>query len=162
MEIGPDSVVTIHYTLKNGEGKVLDSSDGRAPLAYLQGHGNIVAGLEKQLLGKAVGDKLQAEVPPSEGYGERTGPGPQQVKKKEFGKDAEKLHEGMPFRAASSDGTEVTLWITKIQGSWVHIDTNHPLAGETLHFDVEVLEIREASAEELAHGHVHGIHGHNH
>lgn len=162
MEIGQDSVVTIHYTLTDDEGKVLDSSEGRSPMAYLQGHGNIVAGLEKEMVGKSAGAKLQVTVAPADGYGERTGPGPQQVKKKEFGKDADKLHEGMPFRAASSDGTEVTLWISKIEGAWVHIDTNHPLAGENLHFDIEVLDVRAASPEELSHGHVHGAHGHNH
>ncbi len=160
--IGQDSVVTIHYTLTNDEGKVLDSSNGRAPLAYLQGHGNIVSGLEKELAGKAVGAKLSVDVPASEGYGERTGPGPQQVKKTEFGKDADKLREGMPFQAESSDGNVVTLWVAKIEGAWVHIDTNHPLAGQTLHFDVEIVDIRAATAEELAHGHVHGPHGHNH
>jgi len=162
LQIDLNAVVTIHYTLKGDEGKVLDSSAGRAPLAYLHGHGNIVTGLETALAGQAVGDKIAVSVPPAEGYGERTGPGPQQVKKKEFGKDANKLTEGMPIRASASDGTEVTLWITKVEGSWVHVDTNHPLAGQTLHFDVEVVEIREATPEELAHGHVHGPHGHQH
>ena len=162
LQIDADSVVTIHYTLKNDEGQILDSSDGRSPLAYLHGHSNIVPGLENALVGQKVGAKMNISVPPAEGYGERTGPGPQQVKKKEFGKDADKLAEGMPISAEASDGTRVTLWITKVEGSWVHVDTNHPLAGQTLNFDVEIVDIRAASAEELSHGHVHGPHGHNH
>ena len=161
-QIDADKVVLIHYTLKDDDGTVLDSSAGRAPLAYLHGHANIVTGLENALAGQEVGAKISVSIPPAEGYGERTGPGPQQVKKKEFGKDADKLREGMPIRAQGSDGTDVTLWITKIEGSWVHVDTNHPLAGKTLNFDVEVMEIRAASAEEIAHGHVHGPHGHHH
>jgi FKBP-type peptidyl-prolyl cis-trans isomerase SlyD len=162
MEIGPDAVVVIHYTMKDNAGKILDSSEGQGPMAYLQGHDNVVPGLEKELAGKTAGAKLSVSVSPADGYGERTGPGPQRVKKKEFGKDADKLRQGLSFRADSSDGTPVTLWITKVEGAWVHVDTNHPLAGETLNFEVKVIEVREGSAEEIAHGHVHGAHGHHH
>ena len=160
--IGEGSVATIHYTLSNDEGKVLDTSRGGEPLAFLAGAGNIVTGLENALIGKKVGDTVQVVVPPEDGYGEVTGDGPQAVPKREFGKHASDLREGMPLRLQASDGSPVVVWIHEIRGSRVFIDTNHPLAGKTLHFDVEVLDLREASAEEVAHGHVHGPGGHHH
>lgn len=157
--ISGDKVASIHYTLTNGEGKVLDSSRGRSPLAYLHGHGNIVPGLERQLAGHKVGDKVQAVVPPSEGYGESSGE-PQAVHRREFPKDAQ-IFEGMPFRAQNSEGEEVVLWVHAVKGAQVYVHTDHPLAGETLNFDVEVVEVRDPTDEELEHGHVHGPGGHH-
>lgn len=158
--IGADKVATIHYTLTNEAGKVLDSSRGGSPMAYLHGHGNIVPGLENRLLGAKVGDAFAAVVPPAEGYGEKQGE-PQSVFRREFPKEMT-LQEGMPLRATNSQGEDVVLWIHGIKGDRVFVHTDHPLAGETLRFDVEVMEIRDASAEEIAHGHVHGPHGHHH
>lgn len=153
-------VAAIHYTLTNDDGKVLDTSKGRGPLAYLHGHGNIVPGLERQLAGRRGGEQLKVVVPPEEAYGPRTGDA-QAVHRREFPKDAE-LHEGMPLRATSSDGQEVILWIHAIKGAQIYVHTDHPLSGQTLNFDVEIVEVRDATADELEHGHVHGPGGHAH
>ncbi len=156
--IAPDKVGIFHYTLTDDEGTQLDSSRGGQPLAYLHGHQNIVPGLEKQLEGHTAGDALVAVVPPAEGYGERQGPGPQSVPRKEFPKGMDP-RPGMPVRAQGSAGQEVVLWITKVEGAQVWVDVNHPLAGKTLHFDVEVVGVREPTADELQHGHAHGPEG---
>lgn len=160
--IATNTVVLMHYTLKDDDGAVIDSSEGRPPLAYLHGHKGIVPGLEKALEGKAAGDVLDVSVPPAEGYGEHNGMEPQLVPKSEFGKDAKHLRVGMPIRAQGSDGQTVMLWIVEDRGSRVALDGNHPLAGKTLHFHVEIVSLRAATAEELAHGHVHGPGGHHH
>lgn len=157
--IAQNKVVSIHYTLRNEEGKVIDSSRGGGPMPYLHGHGNIIPGLEKQLEGKKVGDKLTAVVPPAEAHGERTGE-PHAVPRREFPKDMV-LEEHRPFRTQNSAGEEVVLWVHAIKGSRVYIHTDHPLAGQTLTFDVDVLHIRDADAEEIDHGHVHGPGGHH-
>ena len=151
-------VGAIHYRLTTPEGETLDSSAGREPLVYLHGSHNIVPGLESALAGAVAGEERRAEVAPADGYGERTGDGPQSVHRRDFPKDAD-LREGMAFRAQGSDGHEVTLWISKLEGSRVWVDTNHPLAGQTLIFDVTVVAVRAATADEAAHGHAHGIHG---
>lgn len=155
-------VVFIHYTLTGNEGQVIDSSQGRPPLGYLHGYRNIVAGLERALTGRAVGDRFDVAIPPEEGYGLREGPEPQPVPRSEFGKDARHLQVGMSFHATTSDGQNLTLWITDIQGDEVFVDANHPLAGQTLNFAIEVAEVRAATTEELTHGHVHGPGGHHH
>ena len=160
--IADGTVAVIHYTLKDDDGKVLDSSVDGSPMAFLTGGQNIVPGLEAALMGKAKGDQVSVVVAPAEGYGERTGPGPQSVKKSEFGKHAPNLREGMPLRMQASDGSDVTVWITKMEGSRVWLDADHPLAGKNLHFEVSVLEVRDSSDEERAHGHVHGLGGHHH
>lgn len=157
--VASNKVVSIHYTLTNDDGDVLDSSSGGEPLAYLHGAGNIVPGLERQIEGKSVGDKFDAVVPPSEGYGERTGPAPQAISRDAFG-DVE-VEPGMSFVIEDDDGNQTPLWIVDVEEEHVYVDANHPLAGETLHFAVEVIEIRDATAAELAHGHVHGD-GHDH
>jgi FKBP-type peptidyl-prolyl cis-trans isomerase SlyD len=154
------TVVTMHYTLKDPEGEILDTSSGREPLAYLHGASNIVPGLERQLTGKRVGDSVQAVVPPAEGYGERQGP-PQPVERSAFPADAE-LEPGMQVMAQTKDGQAFPLWIVQVTGEEVLVDANHPLAGVTLHFDVEITSLRHASEEEKAHGHPHGPGGHDH
>lgn len=159
--IAAGKVVHIHYTLTNDDGEVLDSSAGGHPLAYLHGYGNIVPGLEEGLEGASTGDQRQVDVAPEKGYGELQGDGPQAVRRSEFPKDMD-LREGMPVRAEDGQGNAVVLWITKVEGAWVHVDINHPLAGQTLHFDVEVTEVRDATDVEIAHGHVHGPGGHHH
>ena len=151
-------VVSIHYTLKTEEGEVLDSSEGGGPLPYLHGADNIVPGLERQLAGKAVGDKLQAIVPAAEGYGERTGEGPQPVPRANFPEGAE-IAAGMVFQAQSPEGEITPIWVVAVEDDEVLVDINHPLAGVTLCFDVEITGIRSATEEEQAHGHPHGLDG---
>lgn len=156
MEIENQRVVLIHYTLKNDQGEVLDSSAGGEPLAYLHGMGNIVPGLEKALTGKKAGDKLHAKVPPEEGYGRRDEKLIQQVPRRAF-QGVRELKPGMRFNSQTGPVT-----ITRVMGDMVTIDGNHALADETLNFEIEVTQVREATGEELAHGHVHGPGGHHH
>ena len=151
----------LHYTLTDDGGTVLDSSRGGEPFAYLHGFSNIVPGLEAALDGKTTGDAFKVSVAPAEGYGERQGPGPQAVHRSEFPKDFEPT-EGRPLRAQDGAGNMITLWITKVEGAQVWVDVNHPLAGQTLNFDVEVMSMRDATDDEKEHGHAHGLHGHAH
>lgn len=160
MQIAADSVVLIHYTLKDDEGKVLDSSAGGEPLAYIQGHGNLVAGLEKALEGKAQGNRVEVSVSPAEGYGNRNEALVQRVPKRSLQRAGE-IRKGMQFQAQTDEGLRV-FTVTTVVGDMVTLDGNHPLADQTLHFDVEVVEVRSATEEELEHGHVHGAGGHHH
>ena len=160
MEITADRVVTIHYTLKDDKGAVLDSSAGGEPLAYIQGHGNLVAGLEKALEGKQDGNTLAVLVSPEEGYGTRNEELIQRVPKRALQGSGE-IKKGMQFQARTEDGMRV-FTVTALAGDMVTLDGNHPLADQTLHFDVEVVGVREATTEELEHGHVHGAGGHHH
>jgi FKBP-type peptidyl-prolyl cis-trans isomerase SlyD len=160
MLIAQDKVVLIHYTLTNEEGKTLDSSAGGEPLAYIHGQGNIIPGLEKALEGKQAGDKLTVKVEPAEGYGERDDRMVQQVPRRQFG--GANVQPGMQFHAQTSQGHTRVVTVTGVVGDMVTVDGNHPLAGEHLTFEVEVTEVREASAEEMEHGHVHGPGGHHH
>ena len=161
MQIAQDKVVLIHYTLTNDGGKVLDSSSGGDPLAYLHGQGNIIPGLEKALEGKQAGDKLNVRVEPAEGYGVRDDSLVQQVPRRAFG-SVSKVEPGMQFHAQSAQGQMRVVTVTHVKGDMVTVDANHPLAGEVLVFDVEVAEVRDATGEELEHGHVHGPGGHQH
>ncbi len=158
--VADKSVVTIHYTLKDSDGEVLDSSAGQDPLAYLHGAGNIVPGLERELTGKKVGDKLNVVVKPEDGYGERQGE-PQKVPLTSFPDDAE-LEAGMQIVAQGPNNEMFPLWVVEVGDDFAMLDPNHPLADVTLHFDVEITEIRAASEEEVAHGHPHGPGGHHH
>jgi FKBP-type peptidyl-prolyl cis-trans isomerase SlyD len=159
--IADGAVVTIHYTLKNPEGEVIDSSVGGEPMDYLHGAENIVPGLESKLTGLAVGAKIQAVVAPEDGYGERSGPEPQPVPRSSFPDEAD-LHEGMQVMARGPEDETFALWVVGVDEDSVVLDHNHPLAGVTLHFDVEVTGIRAATEEEVAHGHPHGPGGHHH
>jgi FKBP-type peptidyl-prolyl cis-trans isomerase SlyD len=159
--LGEGQVGVFHYTLTDDDGNVIDSSSGGAPMAYMHGHHNIVPGLESQMEGKAVGDTFDAEVAPADAYGELSGPGPTAVSKSEFPSDVN-LQVGMAFHAEGNDGTPMALFITDIQGDQVFVDMNHPLAGKTLHFAVEVVEVRPATDDEKTHGHAHGPGGHHH
>ena len=154
MNIAKHVVVSIHYTLKDGAGAVIDTSSGNEPLAYIHGIGNLVPGLEAALEGKGKGTKLDVTVAPAEGYGPRDDKLVQKVPKRMFEGGVE---VGMRFHAGPSVVT-----VTHIIGDMVTIDANHPLAGQDLHFSVEVMDVREASEEELEHGHVHGAGGHHH
>jgi FKBP-type peptidyl-prolyl cis-trans isomerase SlyD len=159
--IGPGKVVSIHYVLTDDDGVELDSSRGQQPLEYLHGAGNIVVGLESGLVGHKVGDRFKVDVAPEEGYGVHDPEGVQRVARDSFPTEVE-LEPGMQFMAEEGDGEAMTIWIQALEGDMVVIDMNHPLAGKTLHFDVEVSGMREATAEELEHGHPHGPHGHHH
>jgi FKBP-type peptidyl-prolyl cis-trans isomerase SlyD len=150
--VAEGKVVNLKYTLKNDEGEVLDKSDAASPFTYLHGAQQIVPGLENALEGLKVGDKKKVEVAPAEGYGELNEDLKLTVNRSQFPANVE-VEAGMQFEAQSPDGQE---------GDKVKIDGNHPLAGQTLHFDVEVLSLRDATEEEKAHGHAHGEHGHHH
>ena len=153
MVIEKDRVVSIDYTLQSASGKIIDSSEGSPPMVYLHGNENIIAGLEKYLLGKKTGDKVSCVVPAKEGYGERDDSLVFKVSKDEFGPGAE-IEPGMQFEAHGEGGAQIVT-VVGIEGDEVTIDANHPLAGMDLHFTVEVRDVREATAEELAHGHIH-------
>lgn len=159
MQIADQCVACFHYTLTNDRGEVLDRSSDE-PLAYLHGGGNIIPGLEKALAGKQVGDKLEVTVDPTQGYGEKRPELIQQVPREAF-QGIDQIETGMSFSAQSNAGP-MRVTVTAVDGDQITVDGNHPLAGETLHFAVEITEVRAASAEELEHGHVHGPGGHHH
>lgn len=160
MQAGENSVVLIHYTLTSDGGETLDSSAGREPLAYLHGFGNIIPGLENALVGKKAGEKLKVTIAAEDAYGVREEGLVQVVPRDAFG-GAPDLEVGMQFQARTPEGIRVVT-IVEVSGDEITLDGNHPLAGETLHFDVEVVEVRAATEEELQHGHVHGEGGHHH
>ena len=160
MNIAKDKVVSIDYTLTNDNGEVLDSSSGREPLAYLQGHNNLIPGLEKELEGKVKGDKLVAIIAPEQAYGTRNEEMVQEVPRENF-ENPEEIKVGAQFQVQMQDHVQIAV-VTDVKDDIITVDMNHPLADETLHFDVEVMEVRDASAEELEHGHVHGAGGHHH
>jgi FKBP-type peptidyl-prolyl cis-trans isomerase SlyD len=160
MQIAPKSVAAFHYTLTDDQNQVIDSSAGRDPLTYLHGGGQIVPGREKQMEGRSAGDKFTAEVPPEEGYGVHHPELMQEVPREAF-QGVEDIQPGMQFQGRGPQG-EINVTVTKVENDKVFIDGNHPLAGKTLHFAIEVTDVREASAEELEHGHVHGAGGHQH
>ena len=152
-EIADEAVVEFHYTLTDNDGKVLDKSEDRGPLAYIQGKQNIVPGLEKQMAGKKVGDKFTAKVPCAEGYGEFHEGMIQAVEKSQFD-GVDNLQIGMQFQVQTEQGM-IVVQVKEVQEDKVVLDGNHPLAGVDLNFDVEVVSIREATEEEAAHGHLH-------
>ena len=150
MKIAKDTVVSIHYTLTDDDGKQLDSSEGKSPLVFLQGHQNIIPGLESELEGKEKGNKLIAKIAPAQAYGEHSPQLIQKVPKTNF-PNPEEIAVGMQFQTMSEAGP-VILTVTGLEAEEVTVDGNHPLAGVTLNFDVEVVEVREASEEEISHG----------
>lgn len=154
MQAKADTVVSIDYTLKGNDGEVIDTSEGREPLAYLHGHGNIVPGLEKALEGKSEGEDVKVKVEPEEGYGPHRDELVQKVSMEAFA-GIDEVEPGMKFNAESAQGPLVVK-VTDIEGDQVTIDANHDLAGEELNFDVTVRGIREASPEELEQGQVAG------
>ena len=157
MTIQLKSVVAIHYTLTDDEGTELDSSIGGDPMVYLHGAGNIIHGLELALLGKQAGDKVKARIEPANGYGEFITDMVQTVPRSLL--EEEDLKVGMRFNTKTEKGP-LAFTVKEIREDEVIVDGNHPLAGLTLHFDVSIEAVREATLEELTHGHVHG-NGHN-
>lgn len=160
MQITANKVVTIDYTLTDEQGQVIDSSQGRDPLAYLHGFNNIIPGLEGALEGRSSGDSMNVVVAPGEAYGERDDALVQSVSRELF-EDAEQLEVGMRFQSVSEQGVRLVT-VVEVADDSVTVDANHPLAGVTLNFDVTVVDVREATQEELEHGHVHGPEGHHH
>lgn len=157
--IGKNAVVSINYTLTNDAGEVMDTSEGREPLTYLHGANNLIPGLEKEMEGKSSGQSFKVTIPPSEAYGE-SNPELIQTLSKEMFKGVDKVEPGMGFTAQGPQG-EQHIVVTAVDGDQVTIDANHPMAGKTLHFAVEIVSVRDASEEEIEHGHVHdGSHGH--
>ena len=160
MQIAERTVASFHYTLTSPQGEVIDSSRGREPLPYLHGVGQIVPGLEKAMVGRVAGDSFQVVVAAAEGYGESNPEMMQTVPRAAFPQDIE-IQPGMQFEAQGPMGP-ITVVVASVDSDSVTIDANHPLAGMPLHFDIEIVEVREASVEEVLHGHVHGPGGHHH
>ncbi|PHS30070.1 MAG: peptidylprolyl isomerase [Methylophaga sp.] len=160
MSIIENSVVVIDYTLTDNDGEVIDSSEGAGPLTYLHGAGNIIPGLEDALLGKEVGEQVKASIEPKDAYGERVEDMKQEVPKELFG-GIDNIEIGMQFQS-ETDAGPVMVTVVEMGEEMITVDGNHPLAGVHLNFDVTIREVREASKEELEHGHVHGEGGHQH
>ena len=161
MQIAANKAVSIDYTLTNDDGEVLDSSVGGAPLVYLHGAGNIIPGLEKALEGKQAGDELNVSIEPEEAYGEYLAELVSTLNRSLF-EGVDELEVGMQFHASGPDGSMQIVTIKALEGDEVTVDGNHPLAGQRLTFQVKVVNVRDASDEEIAHRHIHGEGGHHH
>lgn len=161
MLIAVNKAVSIDYTLTNDAGEVIDSSAGGAPMVYLHGAGNIIVGLEKALEGKRAGDELSVAIEPDEAYGEYSAELVATLGREMF-EGVDELEVGMQFHASGPDGSMQIVTIRDLDGDEVTVDGNHPLAGQRLNFQVKVVDVRDAHAEEIAHGHVHGEGGHHH
>jgi FKBP-type peptidyl-prolyl cis-trans isomerase SlyD len=159
MTIAKDKVAVIDYTLTDDEGNTIDQSKN-GEFAYLHGASNIIPGLEKALEGKIGGYETQVTVAPAEGYGELDPNAIQRIPRNMFPEDMD-IQPGMQFQAQSPEGAMAVLTVVETEDDTVVADSNHALAGKTLHFDVKVISVRDASAEELEHGHVHGPGGHH-
>ncbi len=160
MQITKNKVATVDYTLKDDEGNVLDTSSN-GEFAYLHGASNIIPGLENALEGKQANDEVSVSIAPADAYGEVDPNGIQEIPRDMFPQDME-IQPGMQFHAQTPDGNTLTLTVVEVKENSVVADANHALAGKTLHFDVKVVGVRDATEEELAHGHVHGPGGHHH
>ena len=161
MQVADRCVVTLAYTLRNAGGAVLDQAGAHEPFVYLHGRASIVPGLEQALAGRSAGERCNVTLAPGAGYGERDEGLVQVVERGQFDTRTP-LEVGMQFHTRDRQGQVQMVTITAIAGDDITIDANHPLAGETLHFEVEVLGVREATLEELAHGHAHGPGAHHH
>ena len=160
MNIDKDSVVRFHYTLKDDSGEVLDSADESSPMTYLHGHGSLMPELENALAGKTTGDQVEVKLSAAEAFGEREENAEQRVPLKHLG-GARAWKPGMTAVVHTQQGQrQVT--VLKVGHTMATVDTNHPLAGKALNFNVEIVEVRPASEEELSHGHAHGPGGHHH
>ncbi len=153
MKIDKDCAVSFDYTLSDGSGRLLDSSQDQGPMVYLHGHTNIIPGLESKLSGKAIGDQLKVTVNPDEGYGLRDEDLVHVVQRNQFARP-DQIDVGVQFEAELESGPEV-FTIVAVEGDKITIDGNHPLAGIQLNFDVKIVDVRKATDDEIAHGHIH-------
>jgi len=160
MQIAESHVVTLNYTLTDAQGEIIDQSMDNS-FVYLHGASNIIPGLEKALTGKAVGDSFKVAIAAEDAYGPKMDERIEEVPRSMFPEDTD-IQPGMQFHAQGPQGQAITVTVVAMSEDTVTVDGNHPLAGVELHFDVEVMGIREAEAEELSHGHVHGPEGHDH
>jgi FKBP-type peptidyl-prolyl cis-trans isomerase SlyD len=160
MQIGDQKVVTLHYTLTDNDGKVIDKSEDGS-FAYLHGASNIIPGLEDALTGKSAGEEMSVSVSPEQAYGVRDESMLQQVPKNMF-EDASQIAVGTQFHAQGPNGEMLVVTVMEVQDEHVVVDGNHPLAGVELNFDVKIIDVRDASEEEVEHGHVHAPGGHHH
>lgn len=160
MEIRDGMVVSMHYTLKNDAGDILDTSDGQDPMTFLYGFGNIIDGLERAIEGKTVGDKLDVSIEPADAYGVRDEALQQEIPRSDF-EGIDEIGVGMQFHAETENG-HVPIRVVAVDGDTITVDGNHELADERLHFSVRIEAVREAEVEEIQHGHVHGPGGHHH
>lgn len=160
MEISKDSVVQFHYTLTDENGEQLESSYEGDPVAYLHGHDNMIVGVEKALAGKQQGDEFSATVEPAEGYGEIQADAQQRVPAKHL-QGSPKWVPGM-IATVNTEKGQRQVTVVKVGRFMITVDLNHPLAGKTLTFDIKVESVREATEEEISHGHAHGVGGHHH
>ena len=161
MQVSEQKVVTMNYEVADDQGQLIDRSEEGGPLAYIHGNGQLIPGLETALEGRGKGDKVAVHVPPEQGYGERDEEGVQTVARNQFD-DSVEIEVGMQFEAQDDDEGHQIVTVVAVDGENITLDTNHPLAGKSLRFEVEILDVRDASAEELSHGHVHGPGGHDH
>ena len=161
MKVSKDKVVSMHYTLKNDAGDVIDSSEGKEPLDFIQGHGNIIPGLESALEGASKGDKMDVSIKPEEGYGFKKDNAIHEIPRSAL-QGIDEVVVGMQLQSQDQDGNLVVVRVISQDKEKITVDANHPLAGETLHFSVSIEDIRDAEAEELSHGHVHSPGGHSH
>lgn len=161
MVIAPHTVVRFDYTLTDESGKVLDTSSGKSPLAYLHGIGSIIPGLEAEMAGKQAGDSFKATIPPEKAYGLRHEQFVQVVPRTQF-PAGQMIMVGQQFQASAQKGQKLNVRVTRVDAKEVELDANHPLAGKTLNFDISIIEVRAASMEEIEHGHAHGTGGHQH
>jgi FKBP-type peptidyl-prolyl cis-trans isomerase SlyD len=162
MKVETGKVVVFHYTVSESGGEAVESSRDRGePLAFLVGRGALIPGLEKALSGREAGEHFEVDIEPAEAYGERRADFTQRVPKKYF-RDGEHLKPGMTTVLSVREGGQRQVTVQKVGSSVVDVDLNHPLAGKTLRFDVEIVDVRDATADELAHGHAHGAGGHGH
>lgn len=160
MQIGPKTVVSIDYTLTDDNGQLLDSSEGQGPLTYLHGAGNIISGLESALEGQGEGESVSVRLDPKDAYGVRDENQVQDIPRTAFGDN--EVQEGAQYRATTPQGEPLVLTVVSAGNDQVTVDANHPLAGVPLNFEVSVREIREATNDEVEHGHVHGPDGEHH
>jgi FKBP-type peptidyl-prolyl cis-trans isomerase SlyD len=161
MPIAQNKIVTFNYTLKDDTGNVLDSTEGSTPFSFLSGNGQILPKLENAMDGMLVGSKKNVKISAPDAYGTYNENAVQQVDRNNFPENAD-LQPGMQFVANSPEGNQMPFIISEVKDNNIKIDFNHPLAGKDLEFDVELIDIRDATAEEIAHGHAHGAGGHHH
>ena len=160
MQVSEHKVVVLKYEVIDEQDQLVDRSEDDGPLAYIHGNGQLIPGLENALEGREQGDKLSIDVPPDQGYGERDEDGIQTVSRSQFD-NGDQIEAGMQFEAQDDEGHQIVT-VVGVEGDKITLDTNHPLAGKTLHFKVEIVEVLDATPEELDHNHVHGPGGHHH